>query len=169
MTHVRMAPASGGGANDADRACVTREDRLPVCIRYLVSCRHELPEQIVVSYHRLQEIGFTEEEILHLEQDPGLAPLEPREAALVEFVIRALESPRSIAQGDIDALYRQGWTDAAIARATRQGAGIMTEKLVQDVFERTTMDAGRHRGEHRPARVDLDTCAFLRIIHPLPL
>jgi alkylhydroperoxidase family enzyme len=64
------------------------------------------------TYNRqlLASMGMTDEELDALGTDSAKA-MDPKEAALVDFVGKALATPDAVSRGDIDAVLAQGWTE----------------------------------------------------------
>ena len=48
--------------------------------------------------------GLTEEDIARMEEDPLQAPLDDRDRAMVDFVMKAVKTPEAVAKEDVDRL-----------------------------------------------------------------
>jgi len=83
----------------------------------------------------LKASGMTEEEVQRLAEDPT-AGFVDEEAALLAFVIKALESPSSIGEGDIAPLRELGWSDTAIFNAIGQASQMSAASLIYRTFKK---------------------------------
>jgi uncharacterized peroxidase-related enzyme len=49
--------------------------------------------------------------VKHLKTDPGHAPLEPQDKAMIDFALKLTREPSSVKREDIDALKQRGFAD----------------------------------------------------------
>ena len=83
----------------------------------------------------LGKMGLKTEEIDALQTDPSKG-FEPREAALIAFVSKAIATPDEVVQADIDAVRDQGWTDEQVFECTAYAAQMATLGIVYRTFAR---------------------------------
>ena len=83
----------------------------------------------------LGKMGLKAEEIEALRTDPSQG-FDPREAALIGFVSKAVTSPDEVVQADIDAVRGQGWTDEQIFECTAYAAQMATLGIAYRAFAR---------------------------------
>jgi len=58
--------------------------------------------------------NVTDEQLENLKSDPKQAPLIDKDKAMLLFVLKAVKTPDSVEQKDVDALHGLGWTDQDI-------------------------------------------------------
>ncbi len=78
--------------------------------------------------------SMTSEQIEALKQNPGDAPLDEREKALLVFVLDAVENSLGVTSADIEALRELGWSDAEILEALYQGAHQVAVDILFNAF-----------------------------------
>ena len=83
----------------------------------------------------LGKMGLKEEEIDALRTDPSQG-FDPKEAALIAFVSKAITTPDEVVQADIDTARNQGWTDEQIFECTAYAAQMTTLGIVYRTFAR---------------------------------
>jgi alkylhydroperoxidase family enzyme len=104
-------------------------------IRFLVS--PECNFNYCVGFNReiLKRMGMEDQGLDQLQADPTQVPLEEKEKALLLFVIKAVKSPESTSQEDMNALRDLGWTDADIYDATFHGARMVAMSIMFNAFK----------------------------------
>ncbi|HGG60246.1 MAG TPA: hypothetical protein ENK26_10100 [Gammaproteobacteria bacterium] len=101
----------------------TLSPRFAAILRLLISENKECDYCVHANSAMLQNfLGVSADEIAALKLNPGDAPLDEREKALVLFVLDAIENPREVSAMDIDDLREMGWSDSEILDALYQGA-----------------------------------------------
>lgn len=78
----------------------------------------------------LARTGVTPDELNALLDDPSNGPFEPRENALIAFVIKTMEHPDHATNQNLDELRGMGWTDTDIVDAMYQGAGMLSHSVL---------------------------------------
>lgn len=81
----------------------------------------------------------TDEQLAAVQADPSRAELDEKDKAMLLFVLKAVQSPGSTTEADIEALHRLGWTDGDIVDATFHGADMVRHGLMFQAFQ---MDKG---------------------------
>ncbi len=76
-----------------------------------------------------------DEQLDALKADPAQAPLDEKDKAMLLFVLRAVKSPESVEQKDVDALHDLGWTDQDILEATHHGADMVRHGILFKTFK----------------------------------
>jgi alkylhydroperoxidase family enzyme len=104
-------------------------------IRFLVS--QECKFDYCINFNRdlLKRQGMEDKEIEEVSSDPDKAPLEDKEKAMLLFVLKAIKSPESTEQEDIDALHKLGWNDSDIYDATYHGARMLAIGVMFNGFK----------------------------------
>lgn len=104
-------------------------------IRFLVA--PECGFGFCVGFNRelLKRMGMEESEIEATRSNPENAPLEENEKAMLVFVLKAVKSPESVTQEDVDALRDLGWTDSDIYDATFHGARMVAMSIMFNAFK----------------------------------
>jgi len=109
---------------------------LLTAIRFISSeeCGHEFCEDF--NRRMLMRAGMSVEDIDQMKADPSTAPLEEREQTMLAFVARALKTPKSVSQADVDALRTEGWSDSDIFDALAHGANVIANAAVFNALKR---------------------------------
>lgn len=92
-------------------------------IRLLVSKAHSC--QYCVGFNTnllINKAGFTMEQVEQTKANPNNAPLDEKDKAMLNFVLKATTNSLSIAQQDIDQLKTMGWSEQDIFEALHLGA-----------------------------------------------
>lgn len=97
---------------------------LLAAIRFSAARRLDYVPCVELNGRLLCAMGVPEEDLDKVVEAPDATPLEPREAALLAFVNKALDAPRDVERGDVDALCAQGWSQSAIFDAMAHGASL---------------------------------------------
>jgi hypothetical protein len=99
--------------------------KLQAIIRYLVAADLGYSYCVGFNGNLLKAVGLTDVEMEAVHADLDKAPLEPRELALLKFVLGALRQPEQTQDADIAALRGAGWQDSDIFDALWIGAGMI--------------------------------------------
>lgn len=108
---------------------------LLAAIRFIAATHFCHDYCVMLNSGMLKSSGLSEEEILSLNDNPSVG-FEDKDAALLAFVAKALESPASTNEDDIDALRELGWSDTAIFDATAQAGQMAWASLVFRTFSK---------------------------------
>ncbi|MCG6908634.1 MAG: hypothetical protein LJE94_00755 [Deltaproteobacteria bacterium] len=104
-------------------------------IRYLAAVHAGFAFCTGFNKNFLQLQGMTEEEIENMAADPSKSPLEDKDRALLTFVMKALKTPDSVREEDMDALRELGWDDGDILEATAHGANMLSSSILLKTFK----------------------------------
>ncbi len=104
-------------------------------IRYLVALEHDYKPCMDFNKHLLKMQGMTDEDIEALKADPGSAPVEDKDRALLKFVLKAVRDPRSITAEDMAAMAKEGWSERDIFDATFHGASMVGPSILIKAFQ----------------------------------
>jgi len=114
----------------------TLSGKLMVMIRLLVSTAQHCEYCVNINTHLLnKELGMAMTEILAIKNDPDNAPLEPREKALLKFVVKATLDSNSVNKSDIDVLHESGCSDQEIFDALHHGARQVAADILFNAFK----------------------------------
>ncbi|MCP4342168.1 MAG: hypothetical protein GY799_25630 [Desulfobulbaceae bacterium] len=108
---------------------------LLVHIRYLASKTLEYGYCMDFNRHLLRKLGNDEDTIQMMENDPSKSMLEENESAMLDFVIRSMKTPASIATSDIVRLKELGWEERDMVDALAQGVGMIDHAIMMQVFQ----------------------------------
>jgi alkylhydroperoxidase family enzyme len=105
-------------------------------IRLAVSTRMECAYCIGMNESMLMNrAGFTLEQVMAAKRDPALAPLPPKELAMLLFVVKGTSVPKSVAPADLEALRALGWSDREIVEALFHGARNVASDILFDALK----------------------------------
>lgn len=104
-------------------------------IRYLASKTLDYGYCMDLNRHFLKKVGYDDEAIRAMEEDPSKSLLEESESAMLEFVIRAMKQPVSITAADIARLKELGYEDRDMVDALAQGVGMIDHAIMMQVFQ----------------------------------
>jgi alkylhydroperoxidase family enzyme len=104
-------------------------------IRYLVAKDYDYEFCTFFNKEFLKKQGLTEEDINKLVKDPESAPLDDKDRAMLSFVAKAVRSPGSVLQTDIDRLRSMGWTDSDILDAMAHAANMISSSVMMKTFK----------------------------------
>jgi len=104
-------------------------------IRLLVSKACKSPYCQKLNTGLLNKSGFTMEQITAMQADPGQAPLDEKQKALLLCVLKACEDPHSVTGDDLDRLRALGWGDQDIFEAVAHGARMVGTNIIFDTFK----------------------------------
>jgi alkylhydroperoxidase family enzyme len=105
-------------------------------LRMVVS--EELGYQYCVSFNAgiLKNMGIIDDDQLAaILADPGQAPLDEKEKALLLFVLKAVKTPDDVTAGDVEKVRGLGWTDGDILEATVQGTDMVAMDMLFRIFK----------------------------------
>ena len=68
-------------------------------------------------------------------KDPLQTPLDDKDRAMVSFVMKAIKSPDSVEEKDVDNLREQGWTDSDILDAMAHGTNMIASSILMKAFK----------------------------------
>lgn len=102
----------------------TLSPALLAAIRFAAARRLGYTPCVELNGRLLCAMGMAEADLDNVAEAPNATPLEPGEAALLDFVNKALDAPESVRRADIDALCEQGWSQADILDALAHGANM---------------------------------------------
>ncbi|HTY23002.1 MAG TPA: hypothetical protein VMC85_07720 [Desulfomonilaceae bacterium] len=113
----------------------TLSTSLQAMIRLLVSKACQSPYCQNLNTGLLKKAGFTEEQITDMQTDPGQAPLDEKQKALLLFVLKACDNPHSVTGEDLDGLRALGWRDRDIFDGVALGARMVGTNIIFDTFK----------------------------------
>jgi hypothetical protein len=79
--------------------------------------------------------NVTDEQLESLKSDPKQSPLNDKDKAMLLFVLKAVKTPDSVEQKDVDALRNLEWTDQDILEATHHGADMVRHGILFKTFK----------------------------------
>ena len=80
-------------------------------------------------------LGWTPKEVEAMRSDPQNAKLEPKETAMLLFVLKAVRTPHDVEAKDVQALRDLGYSDGEILDATNHGARMSAIDIIFDAFK----------------------------------
>jgi alkylhydroperoxidase family enzyme len=101
-------------------------------LRYILSEEGNCQFCIGFNEALLLNAGFSKSAIANARQNPAQGPLEDRENALLDYVLKAVHDPHSVGAKEVERLRRLGWTDQDIFDAVVHGA---QHQAIDTVFE----------------------------------
>ncbi len=104
-------------------------------IRYLAA--HSLDYGFCMDFNKsvLQRQGLEEGDFEKMEQDPSKSLLEEKEGAMLEFVIKAMKSPGSTTEDEIQKLKNLGWEERDMVDALAQGVSMIDHSIMMQTFQ----------------------------------
>ena len=78
---------------------------------------------------------MSDEDIEKMEKDPLQTPLDDKDRAMLSFVIKAIKSPDSVEEQDVDKLHDYGWTDSDILDAMTHGTNMIGSSILMKTFK----------------------------------
>jgi alkylhydroperoxidase family enzyme len=105
--------------------------KLLAFIRLLVSDQEKCTYCVGMNSGILLQYGVLPDSLAEIKLDPGKAPLDAKELALLLFVLKVVKDSNAIKQEDVDTLKNLGWSDADIMDATYHGT---TQVGVDKIF-----------------------------------
>jgi alkylhydroperoxidase family enzyme len=108
--------------------------KLIALIRYITSVIFDAEPCIQFNVQHLKMLGVKEKQIEELGTNGESVPLDERESALYQFVVKALKKPEAVSGEDIENLRELDWTDADIfdalnAASNMIGPGVIMKAL----------------------------------------
>lgn len=103
-------------------------------IRFLSACHSNYGFCTEFNGALLKQAGMTDEDLAEIQKDPGKAPIEDNEKALLAFVQKAVKDADSVTDEDVQALKDMGWSDANIFDAAYLGATMVAGRILNTVF-----------------------------------
>ncbi len=105
-------------------------------IRMLVADHHKYGYCTDFNTGLLQMLtDATDEQLDAVKKDPAKAALDDKDRAMLLFVLKAVKTPDSVNQKDMDALHALGWTDKDILDATHHGADMVRHGILFKTFK----------------------------------
>lgn len=83
----------------------------------------------------LKHLGVDETQTEAFKADLNKVPLDEKNKAMLLFVAKAIRSPETVKQEDVDALRDLGWTDSDIFDATFHGAAMAGPSILFKAFQ----------------------------------
>jgi hypothetical protein len=104
-------------------------------IRYLVA--HGLNYPFCTDFNKiiLKKLGLSEEDIQAIEADPSKSLLEPKENAMLTFVVKSVRTPAAVTAQEIADLREMGWDDRDMLDALSQGVSMIDHSVMMQVFQ----------------------------------
>jgi uncharacterized peroxidase-related enzyme len=114
----------------------TVDSKMQTVIRLLVSSAHDCKYCVGLNeYMLINDFKMDPKKVMAMKGDPSVAPLPEKEKSLLQFVLKAVDDPKSTNKGDIDALHKLGWTDPEIFFATSYGAEMVATDILINAFQ----------------------------------
>jgi alkylhydroperoxidase family enzyme len=104
-------------------------------IRYLVAQQYDYAFCTGFNRKMLEMQGLTDEDIQKMESDPLQAPLDDKDRAMVSFVMKAIKSPDTIQEQDMDELHDHGWKDSDILDAMAHATNMVASSIMMKTFK----------------------------------
>lgn len=105
-------------------------------IRLLVAHHFNYPYCVEFNSGLLQMLtDITDEQLETVKQDPGQAPLNEKDKAMLLFVLKSIKTPDAVVQSDVEDLKEQGWTEKDIFEAANHGADMIRHGTLFKAFK----------------------------------
>jgi alkylhydroperoxidase family enzyme len=104
-------------------------------IRMLVSGRSGSPYCEKLNTEMLKRMGVPADKVEACKRDLEQAPFSEKEKALLGFVLKAMENPKSVSSEDVELLKQMGWTDSDLLDAVAHGARSVATNIIFDTFK----------------------------------
>lgn len=104
-------------------------------IRYLAAQSLDYSYCIDLNGHFLKKLGYDDEALRRIEDDPSASLLEEDEGAMLSFVIRGMKKPSSITAADIARLKELGYEERDMVDALAQGVSMIDHAIMMQVFQ----------------------------------
>jgi len=75
------------------------------------------------------------DEIYRLKKDPSTASLNPKNKAMLLFILKATGNAQSVTKSDINKLTKLGWSEKDIFEGVKMGANIIAFTITLDTFK----------------------------------
>ncbi len=79
--------------------------------------------------------GLSQDQLEAAKANPEDACLEPKDKAMLLFVLKAVQDPALVQKNDVDALHELGWEDSDILDAMFHGSGMITAGMAFQAFK----------------------------------
>lgn len=109
--------------------------KLLAFIRLLISNEESCAYCVGVNTGLLFQYGVLPESLGEVKDDPSKAPLEPKELALLLFVLKVVNDSGSVTAGDLNTLREMGWEDQDIMEATYHGTNQVGVDKIFNAFK----------------------------------
>ena len=103
-------------------------------LRYSVAVKANHTACEIFNRGVLRRMGLNESEIAQLTENNVEKPMEPAEQALLDFVLKAVDSPASVARQDIEELKNLGYEESDILDAMVMAGNMVGSSLVWRTF-----------------------------------
>ncbi len=114
----------------------TLEFQLLAHIRLLVAHGENFPYCVEFNQALLKNMAELEEDRIEaIKADPEQAALDPKNKAMLLFVLKAVRDPATTGRRDVDALHVLGWTDSDIFDAVQQGMMMVVTGMSLQAFK----------------------------------
>ena len=104
-------------------------------IRYLVAKQYDFVFCTSFNKDFLEKQGMSEDDIKKMTEDPFQAPLEDKDRAMLDFVMKAVKTPDAVAREDMDQLHEMGWLDSDILDALAHGTNMIGSSILMKTFK----------------------------------
>jgi uncharacterized peroxidase-related enzyme len=109
--------------------------KLLAFIRLLVSVQENCTYCVGVNSRILMQYGVLPDMIAGIKRDPSTAPLEPKDLAMLIFVLKMVSNSNSIEKIDVDRLRDLGWNDTEILEASYHAAASVASDMIFNAFK----------------------------------
>ena len=104
-------------------------------IRYLVAQQYDYLFCTGFNKNLLKMQGLSDEDVARMEEDPLQAPLDDRDQAMLAFVMKAVKTPDTVEQADMDRLRELGWADSDIMDAMAHATNMIASSILMKTFK----------------------------------
>ncbi|MDE2089079.1 MAG: hypothetical protein KGJ12_03545 [Gammaproteobacteria bacterium] len=104
------------------RMLVSQENQCEYCVGFNAA--------MLISY-----LGLTPEQVAATKRDPGKAPLEEKDKAMLLLVLKSIKAPLTVTRQEIEHLVKLGWTEGDIVDAVSHGARNMAVDVIFNTFK----------------------------------
>lgn len=109
---------------------------LLACIRMVVSKNTHCQYCVDMNAGMLiNMMGWTQEQVAAVVDDPAAANLLEREKAMLLFVLKAVDDAPGVSAAELDALRSHGWSDIEIFDALNHGARMVAGDIILNAFK----------------------------------
>jgi alkylhydroperoxidase family enzyme len=109
---------------------------LLACIRFVAAGHCEYPYCIDMNKKILTGmVGLSEEQVEQLMKDPANTDLPSKDKAMLQLVIKAIQTPEDVQQADVDKVRELGWSDSDIFEAVIHGANMVSMGIAFNAFK----------------------------------
>lgn len=105
-------------------------------VRMLVSQENECEYCVGLNAAMLiNKVGLTPDEVAAIKKNPANAPLDEKDKAMLQLVLKATKAPKTVSKDDLDKLRDLGWSDGEIVDAVHHGAANISADVVFNTFK----------------------------------